>query len=449
MNPKDLVNGKTLVAGGVLITFWNNIQNMGRSFVSLFWRSEYFSGELGVEIFESIISNSKVFKWGNKQYSNEFVWSTKRGKNIRVIAGKPDMYLCLYKNRIPLIMNYDIGYSGDYNSSILTISYSSLLFSLDDILKKCQENFFNKSLKKSRSCYFLYNSSGSGLSIEKTFNASSAEPITARKGRSPSDSNQDIEFVPLLKHHADYYGFDYTGEVLGEPILNDKKAYFKSDTYYELVSEIKFWMNNRDWYETRGIIWKRGALLTGKQGTGKSRMVREACQELNIPIAQFNIADMTSFDFESSFKTYSNLGLNGMGCIVLIEDIDVVFHGRTNILQGNLQTKLLSFDTLINTISGVKENSGVFIIVTTNHPEKLDPALVRPGRLDAHINVSSLSREGYQFIAEKTLQGYDNEIVVAVEEGATKEMTVSEFENYCIEVAIDCIERDKKLGILK
>lgn len=451
----NILTGKIMIIGGILVTFWNNIRNFTNSIVSIFWRHEYFDGDLGIELFDLIIKNSKVYSWGSREYSNEFVWSKKKQKNLRVIVSMPTMYFCLYNNKIPLILNYDV-YGGDFTGSCLSVKYFSFLFSLDDLLFKTQNIFFNKNSteKAKKSNFFLYSVSSTSVTnvLSSTIlgnNNGSMEPSGSRHSENKNNSNEgQKQFIPILKDKGKYYGFDYTEEVFGEYEETNKKSYYKSKYYESLKTEILFWTNNRDWYETRGIVWKRGALLTGKQGTGKSRMVREIAQELNLPIAQFNISDMSSTEFDNLFKNYSKLGYNGNGCIILIEDIDVIFNGRVNILQQNLEKKLLSFDTLINAISGIKENSGIFVIVTTNHIEKLDPALIRPGRLDFKLEVGNPEKEGYEFIAKQILNGYDDEIHNVIKRGIEEQMTVSEFENACIEKAIDCLEIDKQLGIL-
>lgn len=78
--------------------------------------------------------------------------------------------------------------------------------------------------------------------------------------------------------------------------------------------------------------------------------------------------------------------------IALIEDIDGVFHGRQNVLRGESgQGSRLTFDCVLNCLSGVQTADGVFTVITTNHLELVDPALgrpmasgdaSRPGRLD-------------------------------------------------------------------
>ena len=132
---------------------------------------------------------------------------------------------------------------------------------------------------------------------------------------------------------------------------------------------------------------------------------------------------------------------NSSGQIVLLEDLDATFNMRTNILAKSTHTKqLLSFDTLINTIGGIKAANGSFVIITTNHIENLDPALTRAGRIDAKIEIGPLCEDGRKFVAQNILRDWPNLVDKAIKE--CDNMVAAEFENYCIELAIQ--EKNKE-----
>jgi len=92
------------------------------------------------------------------------------------------------------------------------------------------------------------------------------------------------------------------------------------------------------------------------------------------------------------------LNLAPANSIILIEDIDSVFVQRESMLKkkfGNSDEKncQVTFSGLLNALDGVRAQEGGIIVMTTNHREKLDPALLRPGRCDLQVelyNASSL-----------------------------------------------------------
>ena len=83
-----------------------------------------------------------------------------------------------------------------------------------------------------------------------------------------------------------------------------------------------------------------------------------------------------------------------MKSIILLEDIDAIFVERTSVQQqsqnGGYQ-RMVTFSGLLNALDGVRSQEGRILMMTTNHKEKLDPALLRPGRADVHVELSHAS----------------------------------------------------------
>ena len=75
------------------------------------------------------------------------------------------------------------------------------------------------------------------------------------------------------------------------------------------------------------------------------------------------------------------------GALIAIEDVAAVFTQR----QGGEKRSGVSFSGLLNAIDGVAAQEGRALIMTTNHKEKLDPALIRPGRADVHTELGLVS----------------------------------------------------------
>jgi SpoVK/Ycf46/Vps4 family AAA+-type ATPase len=127
-------------------------------------------------------------------------------------------------------------------------------------------------------------------------------------------------------------------------------------------------------------------------------------------------------------------------CIALLEDIDTIFDGRTNI--SGIQGGGLTFDCLLNVLDGVTPNDGLFLAVTTNRVEKLDPALgvptnghsTRPGRIDKAICMAPPDDAGRTKIATRILSDWKHVIPSIVSEG--EKDTGAQFQNRCCELAL-------------
>jgi mitochondrial chaperone BCS1 len=128
-----------------------------------------------------------------------------------------------------------------------------------------------------------------------------------------------------------------------------------------------------EWYTERGLRWKRGHLYEGPPGSGKTSLAGALAGHYKMDLYLCSVSDKGMTDER---LTRGLLEVNERS-IVLIEDIDCVVKGRE--VQGDGG---VTFAGLLNAIDGVASKPGVVFILTTNHPEALDPALLRAGRVD-------------------------------------------------------------------
>lgn len=155
------------------------------------------------------------------------------------------------------------------------------------------------------------------------------------------------------------------------------------------------------WYSDRGIPYRRGYLFYGPPGTGKSSLAFAAAGflGLNVYILNLNSQQLTEDALAQLFQDLPRR------CLVLLEDIDSneVTNRRTAETQKKRKGKSgLSLSALLNIIDGVAAQEGRALIMTTNHHEQLDPALIRPGRVDYQLEFKlasrNLAREMFQNI---------------------------------------------------
>ncbi len=180
------------------------------------------------------------------------------------------------------------------------------------------------------------------------------------------------------------------------------------DNMQKLIAEIYFWFEHRKWYRQRQIPWRRGVLLHGRPGTGKTSLVRAVAQDLDLPVHTFDLSSMENEDFIRAWEESRDDGPR----IILLEDFDSVFRLRENICKGSS----LSFDTILNAIDGIEREDGLLLMVTTNHPEHIDPALgtlnengesTRPGRIDTIVELQGLDEAGRMKIAMRIVRDED------------------------------------------
>lgn len=166
----------------------------------------------------------------------------------------------------------------------------------------------------------------------------------------------------------------------------------------EIVADAKRFCERRAWYVERGIPHRRGYLFEGPPGTGKSSMALALAGELRRSIYIINPAAVRD---DNALQAAINQAGSG---VVLIEDIDAVDCGRERappklqaVAPGSpvneaATTTGISTSGLLNAIDGVAARDGRVLVITTNHPDKLDAALIRPGRVDmrCHFGLAGL-----------------------------------------------------------
>ena len=153
----------------------------------------------------------------------------------------------------------------------------------------------------------------------------------------------------------------------------------------QLHDDIHAFFDRRDWYGQMGIPWRRGYLLYGPPGTGKTSVAYALAGELQLKLCTLSLTNPKLNDHSMA----DLLQRTPPRSLILIEDVDAFFVAREK-QDARIE---VSFSGLLNALDGVAAQEGRIVVLTTNHREKLDPALIRPGRIDVAVELGNASTD--------------------------------------------------------
>lgn len=188
------------------------------------------------------------------------------------------------------------------------------------------------------------------------------------------------------------------GRIVGVAKLSKKRSpvVLQGSLFNDILTDMRWFFDNADNYDEMGISHRRAYLLAGPPGTGKSRLIRDI-------IAHFPEARATITKFNSTALLEREIGDFDRGKqIIIAEDIDRIATFRDDdFLNDQDVDKGVSFADAINAIDGITSPQNTIFIFTTNHPEKLNPAFMRKGRIDWIINIDPMDEDQVRRMAER------------------------------------------------
>jgi ATP-dependent Zn protease len=199
-----------------------------------------------------------------------------------------------------------------------------------------------------------------------------------------------------------------------------------------VLGKIDFFLNNRDWYSEMGIPYMLGIGLHGLPGTGKTSFIKALANKTGRHIVVLSLQmiktqkQLNDFWYETQYSSNNRIGgIDFSDKIMVIEDIDCAgdiilkrfYQESYKTKENKKDTKNsdkksndgeimvnpimnddtpIRLDDILNIIDGLRETPGRILILTSNHYDKLDDALVRPGRIDITVSMGKASKQVVQ-----------------------------------------------------
>lgn len=208
-----------------------------------------------------------------------------------------------------------------------------------------------------------------------------------------------------LNRIAVYVPNPYNNEWTRARLGNNRKldsVVLKAGQKEAVLADLERFFAARERYETLGIPWRRGYLLFGPPGTGKTSLVTALASELLLNVCVLSLASPNVTDE----KIGNLLASVPRRSVILIEDVDAFFQQRSKADTG----VRVSYSGFINALDGVAAHEGSVVFLTTNHPQLIDEAAIRSGRVDFRMELGLCDRDQLERMFRKF---FDDEAAAA------------------------------------
>lgn len=419
--------------------FWTRIQGFINFLTRMIILEVTIDSETRASLFCYLNAHARRLPLGKRSYFSyeEFVTSDNRRRQV---SGEEfyDINVAYFKGKAPIFV------------SNRTIKFFRKSIDPDRLIEDATDYYNTLKLKRQqsgdtvRNRFRVIRKHGKG-SVHARMVVESKTDEAGGETAAPiarSNSNSEAAALGILK----LLGVDISelGQI-GEADILDHLCFPESATGF--IGEAETWLKAEHWYRTRTIPWRKGVLMTGPPGTGKTTFLSGVAQKFDLPMFSFDISSMSNSEFE---KAFSHAASNAP-CMVLIEDIDRVFHGDENII-GDMGGGL-TLDCVLNCVAGAKPTNGVLTAITTNNPEHISSAIAqlepdgrlsRPGRIDRIVHLGALDRKCRAETAERILdfipEGVRDELVAT-----GKGDTAAQFTDRCVTHAIKMIGENPEI----
>lgn len=430
---------------GVVAAFWNQLLGawqLARSRVIVqFTASGYIAAAIRVYTRDKM----QASRFGNRMYTARLLYVKPRSRWEPVELENPagDGVRVFWRGWRPLWMTADN--SIDFAPcEPVKVSFVRGTFDAEqlciDAMAHWKESCFHLGQQKVDNIARRFNvtvasgSRGSARLVHVSQGGSNSDPSSDRRPvRSTSDMGDSfLNFRPLslsLHDVADIWS-DH------RPPQEAIESMWLNEAATAAFREVGHWLQAKEWCEKRAVPWKRGYLLDGPPGVGKTTFIRAIGQFYDMPVRVFDLNTFTNREFRQEWHD----SLIAAPCINVIEDIDGTFDGRKNVNAHDDDGSALTYDTLINAIDGISKADGILLFITTNRIGLLDDAMVRPGRIDRIVRFTPPDRDGRLKIAGRILADWPDVIEQAVNE--CDGLSGAELEEHCKRIAFDRFWRD-------
>lgn len=196
--------------------------------------------------------------------------------------------------------------------------------------------------------------------------------------------------IQIFQNKEFGYGFCLPPQSETRPNI-EERLFLDPKTKNSLIDDVKTFVEGEDYYRCLNKIYARTYLLCGPPGTGKSQMIKEICKEHKIQMSYISDLMPSTLSEARHFAKYNPKCRDSRLRALIIEDIDLLLEERRKSTNSDDKEEEFNMSTLMCLLDGSMGQYGLLIFITSNYPERIDPRLLRPGRINRRFDIATLT----------------------------------------------------------
>jgi SpoVK/Ycf46/Vps4 family AAA+-type ATPase len=248
------------------------------------------------------------------------------------------------------------------------------------------------------------------------------------------DKKEDSEIICKILKNSSWYTLSKL------PKRELDTVYLNKKDKDSIFNDLKSFFENEKKYHKFGIPYKRNYLLEGEPGAGKTSLIFALASYFNMSIHIIHLGPKVDDSlFMSSINSLPN------NTILLLEDIDALFVDRKN---NDSNKSMVSFSGILNVLDGIGRKNKLITFMTTNYIDRLDKALIRPGRIDYIMHFDFATEEQINSMFIKYFPNKESDFSKFYRKIEYLKVTTATLQKFFFD-NLDCDNIIKKVNVLK